>query len=188
MEFGYERVPVISQTGEFSVRGFIVDVYSTDENPVRLEYFGDTIESIRVFNVIDQISFKELENYEITFIKEIKQKKYLIEQLPDDTVIFIDEEQAVKLHAMEFLPVEYREYFEEFERLLSEKKIIKVTSNISHSVKNWNAGIVPVSSFNGDIEKFASGIKNNKKDELLTIIYTFQDRRLFEIFSGYNVS
>ena len=58
---GYERVVEVSSPGEFSVRGGVLDVWSPDaENPVRAEFFGDEIESLRVFDAATQISVRKI--------------------------------------------------------------------------------------------------------------------------------
>ena len=57
IELGYERVDMVSQRGEFAIRGGIVDVFPvTGDHPLRLEFFGDEIEEIREFSVADQRS------------------------------------------------------------------------------------------------------------------------------------
>ncbi len=64
---GYVRDTIVNKTGEIGVRGFIVDVFPVDEeNPVRIEFFDDEIESIRYF---DSVSQKSLENIKIIEIK-----------------------------------------------------------------------------------------------------------------------
>ncbi len=61
-EMGYARVPQVEQEGDFSVRGGIVDVWSPgDEFPVRAEFFGDDLESLRTFNPATQISIARRE-------------------------------------------------------------------------------------------------------------------------------
>ncbi len=58
---GYERVVEVSSPGEFSVRGGVLDVWSPDaESPVRAEFFGDEIESLRVFDAATQISVRKI--------------------------------------------------------------------------------------------------------------------------------
>ncbi|HEY8415685.1 MAG TPA: hypothetical protein VIK99_07935, partial [Thermaerobacter sp.] len=58
---GYERAEQVERPGEFAVRGGIVDVFPpTEERPVRIEFFDDEIESIRVFDVASQRSTGEL--------------------------------------------------------------------------------------------------------------------------------
>ena len=57
VEIGYSRVDLVASRGEIAVRGGIVDVFPpTEEHPLRLEFFGDTIEEIRYFKVADQRS------------------------------------------------------------------------------------------------------------------------------------
>ena len=57
VDAGFERVEAVEQVGQFSVRGGIVDVYPpSGEHPFRLEFFGDTIESIRTFELASQRS------------------------------------------------------------------------------------------------------------------------------------
>ncbi len=57
VELGFERVELVDRRGQFAVRGGIVDVFpSTLEHPVRIEFWGDTVEDIRAFSVADQRS------------------------------------------------------------------------------------------------------------------------------------
>lgn len=59
---GYERVPVVTERGQFARRGGIVDFFSWQaEEPLRLEFFDDEIESIRAFDLHNQSSIKRLE-------------------------------------------------------------------------------------------------------------------------------
>ncbi len=59
-ELGYVRSDIVEHCGEYALRGGIVDIYPFGETyPLRLEFFGDTLESIRRFNPNDQISFEE---------------------------------------------------------------------------------------------------------------------------------
>ncbi|MDD5474898.1 MAG: transcription-repair coupling factor [Syntrophales bacterium] len=79
LEGGYQRVPLVEEPGEFSLRGFIADIYSpAEDSPVRIEFFGDEIESIREFNPETQRSLKEISSFmmapagEILFTEESK--------------------------------------------------------------------------------------------------------------------
>lgn len=63
---GYERVPQVEAAGQFAARGGIFDIYPlTDENPVRIELWGEEVESIRVFDVLSQRSVEMLERVSI---------------------------------------------------------------------------------------------------------------------------
>ena len=66
---GFERVTGLQFPGEFAVRGGIVDVYPIDsEDPIRIEFFGDEIESIRKFDVESQRTIENLKSVEITVL------------------------------------------------------------------------------------------------------------------------
>jgi transcription-repair coupling factor (superfamily II helicase) len=51
---GFERVPTVREVGEFAVRGGILDLFAPGGEPLRLDFFGDTLESIRIFDVASQ--------------------------------------------------------------------------------------------------------------------------------------
>ncbi|HOP29037.1 MAG TPA: transcription-repair coupling factor [Spirochaetota bacterium] len=58
VQYGYTRETRVDAFGHFSVKGSIIDVYlPTKENPVRLDFFGDTLDSIREFDADSQVSF-----------------------------------------------------------------------------------------------------------------------------------
>ncbi|TAL41541.1 MAG: transcription-repair coupling factor, partial [Salinibacterium sp.] len=60
VDLAYTRVDMVTRRGEFAVRGGIVDVFApTDEHPLRLEFFGDELEQLRMFSVADQRSLPE---------------------------------------------------------------------------------------------------------------------------------
>lgn len=63
---GYERVSQVTTRGQFAVRGGIVDLFSWHApRPIRIEYFGDDIESLREFDVDTQTSLRNLQSVEI---------------------------------------------------------------------------------------------------------------------------
>ena len=68
---GYVREEPIKNVGEFSVRGGILDVWSpTMDNPVRVEFFGDAIDSIRAFDAETQLSIEQLKEISIAPMRE----------------------------------------------------------------------------------------------------------------------
>ena len=62
---GYKRATMVSDMGEFSIRGDISDIYSLHENPVRIEFWGDEIVDIRYFNNETQKSIDKIKEIEI---------------------------------------------------------------------------------------------------------------------------
>ncbi len=68
---GYKKDEPIANIGEFSTRGGIIDVWSPDaENPVRIEFFGDTVDSIRTFDAESQLSIEQLDEISIAPMRE----------------------------------------------------------------------------------------------------------------------
>lgn len=62
-EYGFERVDFVAEAGQYSIRGSIVDVYSfSGEDPYRIDFFGDRIDTIRVFHIDDQISVTRIDH------------------------------------------------------------------------------------------------------------------------------
>jgi len=63
---GYYRDTIVNKTGEFGVRGYVIDVFPIDaDNPIRIEFFDDEIESIRSFDPETQKSISKLDSIEI---------------------------------------------------------------------------------------------------------------------------
>jgi len=69
---GFERVPTVRERGEFAVRGGIVDIFVPgSEEPVRLDFFGDTLESIRSFDPATQRTTSQLKTFGLNAMSEI---------------------------------------------------------------------------------------------------------------------
>lgn len=93
-EYEFKRVDFITEPGEFSVRGGIVDVFSfSNDNPYRIEFFGNEVDSIRSFDVGTQLSI-EIQK-KITIIPNVENKVFqenresFLDYISEKTVIFI---------------------------------------------------------------------------------------------------
>ncbi len=115
-QIGYTREAVVNKTGELAVRGFVVDIFPVSfDNPIRIEFWGDTIDSIREFDVDTQLTLKALNeitidpNTEFLTQKEkdvfgLKQKDLINEEevvnitsyLDHPIVVFQDQAQIKK--------------------------------------------------------------------------------------------
>lgn len=73
-EYEFERVDFVYEAGQFSIRGGIVDIYSfSNELPYRIEFFGDHVESIRTFDIENQLSIETVQ--ELSIIPNIQSQK-----------------------------------------------------------------------------------------------------------------
>ncbi len=97
---GYTRVPMVERRGEISLRGGILDVYPATEEPVRIELFGDEIESIRRFDKDTQRSIVQLDRIVLLPARE-EGGSYLTEHFPRGSVIFLEEIAQLRLHSLE---------------------------------------------------------------------------------------
>lgn len=93
-EYNFKRVDFVTEPGEFSVRGGIVDVFSfSNDNPYRIEFFGNEVDSIRSFDVETQLSIEKLKkisiipNVENKFFEENRES--FLDYIDPKTVLFI---------------------------------------------------------------------------------------------------
>ncbi|MCX6165781.1 MAG: hypothetical protein NTU73_13135, partial [Ignavibacteriae bacterium] len=102
-EYNYERKDFVEGVGDYSVRGGIIDLFPENyDSPIRIEFFGETIDSIRVFDITTQRSVKELQRIKIVInispkdeITETESKNTVLDYIPKDSIIFIDEPEIV---------------------------------------------------------------------------------------------
>ena len=90
----FTKVDFVSQPGEFAIRGSIIDVFSYGDNqPYRIDFFGDEIESIKLFNANTQRSEKEIKSLDIypniTSSQDSSYTVSVFDFLPEDSVIWI---------------------------------------------------------------------------------------------------
>ena len=65
-ELGYEKETIVTETGKFGIRGYVIDVFPIGmDNPVRIELWGDTIDSIKIFDIDTQLTIKDIDSIEI---------------------------------------------------------------------------------------------------------------------------
>ena len=119
---GYQRVNTVLEPGQFSHRGGLLDVWpSTEAKPVRLDFFGDEIETIRRFDPATQRTIEKLENILVTPAREFlaetvddglqlsefhipllhQQPASLLDYLPQKSVVLVDDLSMVEVMANE---------------------------------------------------------------------------------------
>jgi transcription-repair coupling factor (superfamily II helicase) len=99
-EYNFKRVDFVTEPGEFSVRGGIVDVFSfSNDNPYRIEFFGNEVDSIRTFDVETQLSLEKQKKISIIpNVEYINEKTVVCIQNTDHLVSQLDKlfEKAVE--------------------------------------------------------------------------------------------
>ena len=101
VNYGFERTDFVYEPGQFAVRGGILDIYSFgNEKPYRIELFGNDVDSIRIVDPETQLSERRL--LQVSIIPNVdtqfddEEKVSLLEFLPENTVIWIQDEELLK--------------------------------------------------------------------------------------------
>jgi len=138
-EYNYNKNDFVEQPGDYSVRGGIIDIYPENfELPVRIEYYGNTIESIREFDLRTQRSIREIDeiqiviqspaeqynNWEKTGFGSIRTGGSIIDYISRDCLVFIDEYEILKSENQQI-----------YQHLINNNNII-LTGVARHSDKN----------------------------------------------------
>ena len=87
LELHFQRVDFVYEPGQFAVRGGIVDIYSfAHDNPYRVDFFGDEVDSIREFDIETQLSQTRLSSIDIVGANTQEESTYITEYLSDKTL------------------------------------------------------------------------------------------------------
>ena len=100
-EYNFNRVDFVTEPGEFSVRGGIIDVFSfSNDEPYRIEFFGDEVDSIRTFDVETQLSKEKLKKVSIMPNVENKtlqeSRESFLKYISSKTAIFVKNTEILK--------------------------------------------------------------------------------------------
>ncbi len=95
-KYGYIRESMVTNTGEYAVRGYIIDLFIIDEDhPIRIEFFGDDVDSIRYFDEDTQLSIKEIDEIKIKPYTEVVSdvNSSLCDYMKDPWVLMVNRDQ-----------------------------------------------------------------------------------------------
>ncbi|WMW78891.1 transcription-repair coupling factor [Flavobacterium sp. 20NA77.7] len=124
-EYSFKRVDFVTEPGEFSVRGGIIDVFSfSNDVPYRIEFFGDEVDSIRTFDVETQLSKEKVSK--ITIIPNVENK--LLEEKRESFLDYINEKTVLILQNTGFIGQQLNRLFEKATETFS-----KLNTEINHA-------------------------------------------------------
>ena len=162
-ESGFERVDFVAEPGHFAIRGAIVDIFSYSYNdPFRISFFGDEVESINIFDCNTQLSKEkvvEAEIYpDIASSEEGEGLVQLASLLPEDTLVWLDSSDMYRNR--EFWP-----YLEKFRRIFMELPL----SQQNEDAVRFNISPQPV--FNKNFELLTEDIRKRLEEGYRVRIY-----------------
>ncbi len=186
-DFGYNRESIVTMSGEYSLRGFIIDIYIiNEEHPIRIEFFGNKIESIRYFDENTQRTIKEIDNITLKPFKEIEtnDKNSLYDYLKDAIVIFLNIEQikvAYQKLCEEIL--EYQQNNNENDKYMYDFDDIKPTYTLYiDNINNiTDQNILETPNFNENYEYLKDTVYKWEKDNYDVYFYLSKDSEIKKI-------
>ncbi|MCK0179825.1 transcription-repair coupling factor [Flavobacteriaceae bacterium S0862] len=212
-EYKFKRVDFVTEPGEFSVRGGIVDVFSfSHDEPYRIEFFGDEVDSIRTFdvetqlsteqvrkiNIIPNVANKFLEESRQSFLKYIAQKTVIFTKNTDLLFTRIDDFYCKAVEAFNNLPSEIKHA--EPEALFCNSALLKrqlldftlvefgnvaVMSNELETSQTIEFNISPQPSFNKQFDLLIDNLNTNHNKgytNYISCVSEQQAKRFHDIF------
>lgn len=198
--YGFERTDFVSEPGQFALRGSLIDLFSyADNRPYRIDFFGDTVENIRVFDIDSQRTIEEQETIEI--FPNINEGNTSEEVT--DIFTFAGENSAVWITDAEYFSGQIETIFnlrraednfispEDYEKLIAERKRVlfgplSPVYKVEYS-KKIQFHTTPQPSFNKNFELLAREIDQKNEDGFEVSILSEnpnQIERLNQIFSS----
>jgi len=205
-EYHFEKVDFVSEPGEFAVRGGIIDVFSySNEEPYRIEFFGDEIDSIRTFDVATQLSLEKLKSLSIVpnvANKQLKEKRQsFLKYISRHTLIWTQNE-ALLTQRLDKLFTKAKEVFQyldspirhsepanlfvdakHFKLAISDLVTISTTS--SNDALLWRTLAQP--AFNKQFELLVKNLQENTQKGITNYLFCDnekQAKRFHDIFEG----
>ncbi|AEW86479.1 transcription-repair coupling factor [Flavobacterium columnare NBRC 100251 = ATCC 23463] len=210
-EYDFKRVDFITEPGEFSVRGGILDVFSfSNDNPYRIEFFGNEVDSIRTFDVSTQLSIETktkitiIPNFENKLLEE--KRESFLEYINPKTSIFIQNTDLL-LNNLDKLFAKAEESFEKLSKDLKHAtpnelfvnqetfikqalhfSVVEISTKATFKIQNtFEFYIKPQPSFNKQFDLLMEDLKNNRQNNLKNYLFCAneqQAKRFHDIFES----
>ena len=207
-EYNFKRVDFVTEPGEFSVRGGIVDVFSfSNDHPYRIEFFGNEVDSIRSFDVETQLSVEKLKK--ISIMPNVENK--MLQESRESFLNYINEKTVLVIQNTELLGKNLNKLFdkatEAFGKLSSDIKhaqpeelflneaqflkraldfsVIELNSPIFKSEKTFTFQIQPQPSFNKQFDLLLNNLGENHFNGITNYLFCSnenQANRFHDIF------
>ena len=160
---GFEKVDFVSEPGQFAIRGALVDIFSYSYNdPFRISFFGDEVESINIFDCNSQLSKEKQVSVDIypdiTVEEEGEESINILDILPEDTLFWLDSSDM------------YKE--KEFFNTLGRFRRIYLDQPLSRQGEDFvKFNIAPQPVFNKNFELLTEDIRKRLEDGYRVRIY-----------------
>ena len=167
IEIGYKKESVVYDISDFSVRGFVIDVFPiTEQNPIRIEFFDNEIEKIKYFNPETQITTDSIDSISIGVINDESEENptlSLKDYLNDHVTIFTNYNQLLEQEKM--LKPQLK-YLDIEDSLFDVKKLVSDNDMYLDTINNKKYDLKidskEIEKYNDDKDRFIEDIVKNK--------------------------
>lgn len=193
VEQGFEHTGAVQLPGEFSLRGGILDLFAPDWfDPVRVEFFGDTIESLRRFDLATQRSLQPLDEVDVTVLRpDAARGEHVAAYLPTGSWVLLVEPHELEEEGRHYLsrldkPDELYTVSEALRRMYSFPSVTASAISTTSLETTCHLRIESVERFSGDIGKVRGELETIGEGQDLFVICTTEaeSQRLAEVFAG----
>ncbi len=193
-EFNFTKKNIVEEENDYAVRGGIIDIFPENLNqPVRIEFFGNTIESIREFDIVTQRSISHLNETEILpSLDKIDElhllSNKLIDYVKEGTLFLLDEPDLIKHEHKDifYSTVRFpRSYFSGFPLIKSES----IQGTDRNNVREIVFDVKSQPAFNSNIKLFVENLKETSKKHYeiyITCSDDYQLKRTKELIEDFD--
>ena len=141
VDLGYTRDTIVNKTGEFSVRGFVIDIFPISfTDPIRVEFWGDTVDKIKFFNTNTQRTTKEVKDITIypntEFLVEKEIDKFLLKQ--KDLPLYTDTTNISSFFNSIVIFDDFQQLQTSYDSLLEEMMNYSISNNVAGNTVYMN--------------------------------------------------
>ena len=184
-DFGYKKTSLVTTTGEYAVRGFIIDVLPiNEEKPIRIEFFDNSVETLKEFDENTQLSKKSIDSIQIKSISEISKSEpnNLLDYMENNALFTIDTNQInVAYETLQNTIFEYKcsknidqntNYMFKKDEIKADK-IFKIGTINSYTKNSILYNSCEITNFNSDMKALKTYV--NKEIKTHTIIFALSN-------------
>jgi transcription-repair coupling factor (superfamily II helicase) len=194
IEMGYSREYLVEVVGQFSIRGNILDIYvPTASHPYRVDFYGDTIDNIRSFDITSQKSLDKITSAHILPVAVPEESKHsvgLFNYFDKNTLVILDERSVLKQKSNEIYESEHEETYLSPQQFFGFKqKEIDLLSLISEDIQFY-FNFSPPKTIAGQFEKNKKTLTEyHKKGDAVVVCLDEKGRqeRMAEILESWNI-